>query len=149
MCGASDAPPQAHHSDYAKRFDVAWLCVRCHAAVHTDTPVRVRTGFRLPADLLAAVDAARGDVSRTQFVVRALERALGDDCPGSSVTREMYASPLLERQLREPYIPVWEKPPVLDEAQASEVGKVRVYGPAETYGHLPKCTCAVCKPPKS
>ncbi len=32
-CGSMGSP-QAHHSDYTRRFDVEWLCVRCHAARH-------------------------------------------------------------------------------------------------------------------
>lgn len=37
---------------------------------------RRATSFRLPVELLEAVDEARGDVSRTRFLERALERAL-------------------------------------------------------------------------
>lgn len=32
MCGAAEV--QAHHDDYTKPLDVAWLCVRCHHRHH-------------------------------------------------------------------------------------------------------------------
>lgn len=32
-CGGG--PVQAHHADYEKRFEVAWLCPRCHGEEHT------------------------------------------------------------------------------------------------------------------
>jgi hypothetical protein len=33
-CGAV-GPVHGHHRDYAKRYDVVWLCVRCHADEHS------------------------------------------------------------------------------------------------------------------
>lgn len=39
-------------------------------------PTRRVMTFRLPPELIEAVDAARGDVPRTMFVQRALEAAL-------------------------------------------------------------------------
>lgn len=32
-CGA-DGPFVAHHRDYARPYDVTWLCLQCHAQVH-------------------------------------------------------------------------------------------------------------------
>lgn len=32
-CGAV-GPVHAHHEDYERRFDVEWLCLRCHADQH-------------------------------------------------------------------------------------------------------------------
>lgn len=43
--------------------------------------------FRLPPDLMEKVDEVRGDVSRTRFVVRALE-ALEDEWRCAKVARE-------------------------------------------------------------
>lgn len=34
-CGKS-CRPVGHHEDYAKRFDVVWLCNICHAARHRE-----------------------------------------------------------------------------------------------------------------
>ena len=34
-CGR-ECRPQAHHDDYAKPLDVAWLCVRCHQRLHAN-----------------------------------------------------------------------------------------------------------------
>lgn len=65
--------------------------------------------FRLPVDLMKAVDETRGDVSRTRFLERALEAALKNggaagDVPqaaGSSAQRtappRASASPSLDR----------------------------------------------------
>ena len=39
---------------------------------------RARLELRITDELLAQIDAARGDVSRTRWVERALERALGE-----------------------------------------------------------------------
>lgn len=72
-CGEA-GPVQAHHADYERRLDVGWLCVACHSGEHTAN--RVRVDMRLPEDLLQAVDAARGDASRTRFVERAVRAAL-------------------------------------------------------------------------
>lgn len=47
------------------------------------TPPRVQTTVRLPPDLLATVDrlAKRHDISRTEFIVRALRQAARPPAP--------------------------------------------------------------------
>lgn len=37
-CQKGRRPLQAHHSDYARRLDVQWLCRKCHGIVHPHHP---------------------------------------------------------------------------------------------------------------
>ena len=34
ICGTKNA--QAHHNDYTKKYDIVWLCLKCHSAYHSD-----------------------------------------------------------------------------------------------------------------
>lgn len=38
-CGRSGVQIVAHHEDYSKRWDVTWLCIKCHHAVHREAKV--------------------------------------------------------------------------------------------------------------
>lgn len=63
-----------------------------------------RLELRVTPELLGAIDAARGDVSRTRWVERALERALGLDGP------TQYSREWLRRNAERPEI----SPPLSD-----------------------------------
>jgi hypothetical protein len=55
---------------------------------------RKAISFRLPEELLEAVDEARGDVSRTRFVERALEKALPTKAGAGEDARVSPAGPV-------------------------------------------------------
>ena len=47
-CGASKA--EAHHEDYSKPFDVAWLCHKCHIALHFQQRLKKEAADKCPKE---------------------------------------------------------------------------------------------------
>jgi hypothetical protein len=80
----------------------------------------VRKELRLTPELVEGVDRARGDVSFNRFVENALLDAVGDE-PRSTLPREVYASPALERQFYEGPPSFVEPPPAEGQRVAGEV----------------------------
>lgn len=84
----------------------------------------MRVNVSLPDELLARVDAVRGDVARSLWLRRAVERAL---VPGMPSTEDLVATSA-----------------ELDEMQAQgDAFRRRAMGSAVS-GHLPTCRCPVC-----
>jgi hypothetical protein len=85
-----------------------------------------QTNFRAPSDLLDAIDKARGKLSRNAWLIAAAEAALTESRPT--------APPRSSRPAASPR-PNPARPNVARP----------IVSPRK---HLPRCACAICKPPK-
>lgn len=83
----------------------------------------VSKSVRLTENMAARIDAARGDVSWSRWVERALECELGRDVTVDTATGPRRMSSFAPGEA----VPVRSVPPTQ---------------------HLPTCRCPVCKPPK-
>lgn len=99
-------------------------------------PVQVK--LILPDALVRGVDEMRGDVSRSRFVQRVLER-------GVMVVAEVTVDPPSPKATRSPEPPVDLPEPRVAEALATIEAPFR----RPLRRHAATCSCPVCKPPRA
>ena len=103
-----------------------------HMAIHM-------VSFRWSDEKLAAVDAARGDVPRSVWVWRAVERALGE--VGSGVAS---GGGLASAEQPEVYVFEGERQAVRAAVEGGASGVRVVMGSALPRQHSASCRCPVC-----
>lgn len=123
--------------------------VRCRSLPGMAKSARLE--LRVEEGLLGAIDAARGDVSRTRWVERAIERSLNFSPPPGPPS-EMLDVEHLQRTGKARMLPLDPGAPSVDEAMVRARAKARQpAAPSRASArpvHAATCRCPVCRPVK-
>lgn len=112
----------------------------CVYRVYNLGVAKVQVGIRFEPGLVAAVDAVRGGLSRTAWIERAVEQALGDGPVGGALD----AQPVRERSYQPSSVPASVRLSVQERIERATSAAPVVPAAKWIRQHRTGCSCPVC-----